>query len=247
MSGHPDPADFTERAYARLLETARERFRFCRLADATGAAGECLWRHDVDVSPHRAVRLAEIEAERGLPAHYFVMLGSRFYNAHEPAVAARLRRLGGLGHEVGLHFDPMTDGRAASFEALAHRLGLEAAMLADIIGRPIASFSLHNPTAISGFSLDQARCAGLCNASSPALVGTFTYCSDSNGLWRHRPLGEVIADASVSRLYALTHPEWWTPEPLSPRARIQRAIDGRAANTGSDYDADLARFGRPNR
>ena len=64
-----------------------------------------LWRHDVDVSMHRAARLAEIEAERGVVATYFVNPRSVFYNLLEPEIEVLLRRIRSLGHEIGLHFD----------------------------------------------------------------------------------------------------------------------------------------------
>jgi hypothetical protein len=44
----------------------------------------------------------------------------------------------------------------------------------------------------------------------------------------------------------LTHPEWWTPMPLSPRARISRCVEGRAASMNAYYDDIVERSGRPN-
>lgn len=44
----------------------------------------------------------------------------------------------------------------------------------------------------------------------------------------------------------LTHPVWWTPEPMSPRARVARAIDGRASCVHAYYDRSLAKGGREN-
>ena len=68
---------------------------------------------------------------------------------------------------------------------------------------------------------------------------SFTYCSDSNGFWRYRSLHDVVSDVAVRRLYALTHPDVWTPEPMDARARIQRCFDGRARRAAADYDAFL--------
>ena len=64
-----------------------------------------LWRHDVDISVHRALALARIEADLGVRATYFFTLHSSFYNLLEPAVAARARELLALGHWLGVHFD----------------------------------------------------------------------------------------------------------------------------------------------
>ena len=238
--------DFTEAAYGQLLDAAMARFRFVDLAEPLSDDAVCLWRHDIDMSPHRAYRLANMEAERGLQAHYFVMFGSLFYNAFEPAVTKLLRQLPRLGHSVGLHFCPAMQ-HVADLRDMEDSLMREANALSALIDAPVTSFTLHNPTAMAGVALDQLHHGALLNASAPALVGSFTYCSDSNGLWRHRRLDEVVEDNSVTRLYALTHPEWWTPDAMSPRARIQRCIDGRAARVGKEYDEDIASFGRPNR
>ncbi|MCD7909896.1 MAG: hypothetical protein LUH04_19885 [Clostridium sp.] len=45
-----------------------------------------------------------------------------------------------------------------------------------------------------------------------------------------------MAEGGPDRLQVLTHPENWTPEPLTPRQRIQRCFDGRAARAAEGYD-----------
>ena len=69
---------------------------------------------------------------------------------------------------------------------------------------------------------------------------------ESNGFWRHRRLRDVLEAAEDERLHVLTHPVWWTPEPVSPRMRITRCIEGRAAKQHQWYDDLLAREGREN-
>jgi hypothetical protein len=240
-----EPADFTEAAYRELLLAARDRMQFLDSFKADGRAGVAIWRHDIDMSPHRALRLAQIESELSLPCHYFVMFGSMFYNAFEPRVSAMLRDIVKLGHGVGLHFDASVYP-ASNRDQMEQALAQEAGMLASLLGCPLTSFSLHNPTVSATVKLEDATHAGLVNASSPSLVGSFTYCSDSNGIWRHRRLHDVLVDPAVSRVYALTHPEWWPPEAMSPRQRIQRCIDGRSQRVGADYDRALAALGRFN-
>ena len=238
--------DFTEAAYRELLLAASKRLQFLASLDTGEQANVAIWRHDIDMSPHRALRLAQIESELSLPCHYFAMFGSMFYNTYEPAVTSILRNIVKLGHAVGLHFDASVYP-ASSLEQMERALAHEAGMLAALLGQPIRSFSLHNPTASAIVKLDAPTHAGLVNASAPALIEAFVYCSDSNGVWRHRRLYDVVTDPEVSRVYALSHPEWWPPEILSPRQRIQRCIDGRSLRVGADYDRGLAAFGRYNR
>jgi len=40
---------------------------------------------------------------------------------------------------------------------------------------------------------------------------------------------------SDARLQVLTHPAWWQDEPMSPMARVNRCIDGRAEKTRRKY------------
>jgi hypothetical protein len=56
----------------------------------------------------------------------------------------------------------------------------------------------------------------------------------------------VLADDTVSRLHVLTHPEWWTPEAMSPRERVVRSVDGRRESTLRAYDQLLERNNRAN-
>lgn len=242
-------ADFTEARYREVLRAALARFHFVSLdqavADDCTRHGIALWRHDIDISPHRALKLARIEAELGLASVWFVHLGSAFYNPMEPVVAAILREISRLGHEIGLHFD-CAASRAGDGAGAEEELRVEALALAAIVEAPVSSFSLHNPTVPGGASLDSLRHGGLINASAPALYNRFSYCSDSNGIWRFRSLHELIADPDTRRLYALTHPVWWTPEEMVPRDRVRRAIEGRASTVLAGYDALLAENARPN-
>ncbi len=232
-------ADFTEAGYSQLLSVAKERFSFKRMDDDLNGDNIALWRHDVDFSPHRALALARIESERSLPATYFVLLSSPFYNALEPEVSGLIKEIASLGHDIGLHYDAsLVAGDVSAHEG---RIRLEADMIAAMIDRPVRSFSLHNPSLSSDVPLDDKTYAGLVNATAPMLRSKLEYCSDSNGFWRYRSLHEVVADPSVRRLYALTHAEWWTPQSMSPNERVERAIDGRAAKVLSDYRAFLRR------
>jgi len=240
-------SEFTEAAYRELVRSARARHEFRLFADALDMTTGVLWRHDIDMSVHRARALARIEQEEGVRATYFVYLHSTFYNALEPEVASRLREIAALGHAIGLHFDPQFHGLAA-----ADRSHLERAVLAErdvlerVVDVRVSALSFHDPDVAGFTSLPDDRVAGLVNAYGPAVRDGFTYCSDSNGYWRFTPLADVLV-SDAKKLHVLTHPEWWVPEPLSPRDRVARAIDGRARATARQYDAALKAMGRDNR
>jgi len=239
--------DFTEAAYRDLVTRARARYAFRPFADALEMSAGVLWRHDIDMSVHRALALAKIERDEQVQATYFIHLHSTFYNALEADIASALREIAALGHGVGLHFDPQFHRLSPSDVAGVERaVGAERDVLERIIGTPVTAVSFHDPDVAGFTALSIDRVAGLVNAYGPSVRDGFTYCSDSNGYWRFAPLGDVI-DSGAAKLHVLTHPEWWTPEDLAPRERVSRAIDGRASATARRYDEALKSMGRENR
>lgn len=239
-------ADFTEAGFRTLVRALKSGgYRFAGFGDA-GKDRHAIWRHDVDFSMHRAVRLAEIEADEGVSATYFVNPHCTFYNPFEPEIVRLLERLQALGHEIGLHFDteayPVRDWTKAS---LLPAVARERALVEGLIGKQVRVMSWHNPGFSNLLTFDGIEIGGLLNAYAAPLRRDYVYCSDSNGYWRHEPMPAVIA-AGHPRLHLLTHPAWWTPEPMSPSDRIDRVLLGRARKVRADYDAALARGGRAN-
>lgn len=241
-----DFEEFTEAGFRRLLVSLNAGgYRFAKYGEPTGDR-HVIWRHDVDSSMHRAARLAEIEAQEGATATYFVNPRCAYYNLLEPEITRLLQRIRGLGHDIGLHFDAAPEDLSFwTAPELEATVANERNLLETIVGATINSVSWHNPDLSNLLEFDENKIAGLNNAYSTSLRRNYIYCSDSNGYWRFQPMAEVIA-AGHDRLHLLTHPEWWTPEPMSPSARIDRAILGRARAVRRDYDALLVKAGRSN-
>jgi hypothetical protein len=236
---------FTEAEFRVLLDLVSSRFAFARYG--TEPLGpHVLWRHDVDMSPNRAVRLAAIEAERGVTATYFFLLHSPFYNALELGAVACMREIVAHGHAIGLHFDASFYTDTTGEAAFRHKLRIERRVLEDVVGVRAEAVSFHNPNVESGFSMQAKAYAGMVNAYGRSLWGRYRYISDSNGLWRLDRPEVVFSDPALTRVQVLTHPEWWTPDAMTPRARVTRAIDGRASRALAEYDAALETHGRPN-
>ncbi|MDQ3875701.1 MAG: hypothetical protein M3322_09195 [Actinomycetota bacterium] len=237
-------ADFTEAEYRRLLTLALQNYRPIAFPEFRSAgAGSLLWRHDLDFSVHRALALARIEAEEGVRATYFLNLHSAFYNALEAEIADRVSEILALGHDLGVHFD--ASFYSARDSTPEEALASERRLLESVFDTSVLSFSLHNPET-AGWRDDRDDVAGMVNAYGESLRASFAYCSDSNGYWRFRRLRDVLEAAEGERLHVLTHPEWWVPEPMPPRARVARCIDGRAARQHERYDRVLAQMGRRN-
>jgi hypothetical protein len=94
-----------------------------------------------------------------------------------------------------------TSSRAS--ERCERHIALEVRVLEHLADARVVAFSLHNPM-IADVAFQATTSDGLVNASDPKLREEFIYCSDSNGVWRHRRLDDVIADRGVRKLYALT-------------------------------------------
>jgi hypothetical protein len=246
-SAHPPVSfdDFTEAAYRSVVQLARERFSFEPFG-TTATHPHVLWRHDVDMSVHRALALARIEFDADAHSTWFFWLHSPFYNLLERAIAKYAKQVLELGHRLGLHFDPAAHPSLREQSDLEHHIDRERRLLEDWLEHPVCAVSLHNPDVGHVQGMREELLAGLPNAYSSALASAYDYVSDSNGYWRFRRLPEALADDTISRLHVLTHPEWWTPEALSPRQRVVRSVEGRGRQALRSYDALLERHDRIN-
>ena len=101
-----DVEDFTEKKYRQYLRIAKQKFKFISFENADAKGNTCLWRHDIDTSPHRALKLAQIEHEEEVAATYFFLLHSNRYNFLEKEIVNIAIEIERLGHHIGLHFDP---------------------------------------------------------------------------------------------------------------------------------------------
>lgn len=241
-----DTDEFTEAEYKRLLRAAKQHRKLILFSSHDTEDPAIIMRHDVDISFHRAVALAEIEALEGISSTYFVHLHSKFYNPLDDEISKIIFEILEYGHELGLHFDPEYWGnRVLTEEQLNSVLEFEKNILEQSFDTKVKVFSWHNPT-VSGFlSNTTDTLAGMINAYGSVITSRYKYVSDSNGIWRHHSLQDVLEQAET-HLQVLIHPEWWTPETMSPRDRILRAINGRAQATMRDYDQFLITHGRPN-
>jgi hypothetical protein len=175
-----------------------------------------------------------------------VLLDSGHYNVFEPEVIEILKKISGMGHEIGLHFDWDVFGRSASVtQQEAHeRISFEKHVVQTILGVPLRSMSFHNHTLNEGRIIGADTICGMFNAAAPRVRDQFKYCSDSNGIWRYDRLADLLSDDSIPRLHVLTHPVWWVPEAMRPVDRFRRAVEGHARANMRFYLGVMRRDGR---
>jgi hypothetical protein len=234
-------SDFTRSNYRRLLRLAREQYVFRTFSDYQPDERFVLWRHDVDFSMHAARKLADIEAEEGITATYFLHLHSEFYNLFEKDVVECVKVVAASGHALGLHFDTHFYDVSDTLE-LERLIALEREFLETVFGIQIGALSFHIASPFTQ-ACRQRTYAGLVSANSGYLQSEVGYCSDSNGYWRFRRLEDVLRHGDHPRLQVLTHPEMWQETVMSPKERVARCIEGRAEKTRAWYERTL-RTGR---
>ena len=186
--------------YRELLDAARAggyRFAFF---DREPAPGDLLLRHDVDLSLDAALTLAELEAEAGAHATYFLMTRSVFYNLASPEGERAIARLRELGHRVGLH-------------AVYPRLELDDRF------DPVVAW--HNPDPeFMAEPLD-----GAVNVMQTGYFDPNHYRSDSNQHWRNGCPHEELAAGSFEWLQLLTHPAIWAYPGATMRETMLAMLD----------------------
>ena len=168
--------------YRELLDAAREggyRFAFF---DREPTAGDLLLRHDVDLSLEAAITLAELEAEQGATATYFLMTQSIFYNLASPIGERTVERIRELGHRIGLH-------------AVWPRIELDDRF------DPVVAW--HNPD--PPFMREPVD--GAVNVMAEPFGAN--YRSDSNQHWRSGCPHDELRARRFEWLQLLTHPEIW--------------------------------------
>ncbi len=186
--------------YRELLDAAEAGGYRWATFDREPQAGDLFLRHDIDMSLDAALRMAELESERGATATYFLMRQSDFYNLDGVDGARAIPRLRDLGHRVGLHaVSPDT--------ALDERFD------------PVVAWHTPDPATMSepfGHAV---------NTYAPPWFHPDRYRSDSNQHWRNGCPHEQIAAGGFEWLQLLIHPEIWVFEGESMRETMLAYLD----------------------
>ena len=238
-------SDFTEGAYREYLELAKQYYYFIFYSEIENKEKQCLWRHDIDFSPQRALKLAKIETDQEVKSTFFVLLHSEYYSALEKENVEIFKEIISLGHMIGLHFDIEFFGeKIKNLSDLEKYLMIEKEYLSNILDAPISAFSFHNPGFNTSLNYDQKMIAGMVNVYSKEIKEKFSYTSDSFCIWKNERLKDVLTNAIDENIQILTHPVCWSAEESSPHDRIIRSIEGRKEKTIQIYLSRSKKVGR---
>lgn len=185
------------------------------------SAGDVLLRHDVDLSPERALRMGKVEAARDVRATYFLLVSSPLYNPLDRHTREIVAELDSLGHDVGLHFSThqyWPASESPSGTELRERIAAERAVLDSLPVDPVDTVSFHLPPPwVLERSFD-----GFDSTYEPRFFGEIGYRADSNQRWRQEP---PLAGGRPEKLQVLTHPGLWGETDGSFEERVEAATN----------------------
>jgi hypothetical protein len=188
-------------------------------------------RHDVDFSPEAALRMADLEAKMGIRASYFVLLSTSYYNLLSEQYLDFPRRLIGMGHEVGLHYDlrVYTD---LGQDRLLETLEADINLLTKLAGKKVRSIAMHNPSISGGDPFRNTK--QFINAYDDPYTKDIVFLSDSCGAWRDEAVSAFETCNIPSRLQLLVHPLFWDRETADRWTRLDEFMQGKVATLRED-------------
>ena len=204
--------DFSYRHYEECIRLAKARsYQFYCFREHGEELEEksIFMRHDVDHCLDLAVKMAKFESEAGIKSTYFVRVHAKNYNALSLESSRKLRSIIGLGHEIGLHYEP-SYGEAMHIEQL-HALNHDIRVLENSVGHHVVGLSPHEPSrdgslTISAELLHEAELEY--QAYDDRFFKDMKYISDSSCNWREGCMHEFIV-GGFKKMCILTHPFWW--------------------------------------
>lgn len=197
--------NFSYKHYFEVLEHARTKYRIGTVKEFPKLKNKkqyIVLRHDVDLSPDIALRMAEAEAKRNLYATYFILLHSPYYNALSEHNITVIKKISELGHEIGLHYD--TTFFKDSKSKIMKQISTELDILSDIINKKVISIVQHNTSVTPGL---KKTISGFVDPMQSEISRDTLYISDSIQNWRRGCMCNHID--KDDKLQILVHPIWW--------------------------------------
>lgn len=217
---------FTYEIYRDLLAYLRDNgYTFSDYQQNTGENKTVILRHDVDWSPAKALKMAEIEAEMGVSSTYFFLLTSPFYNSMCKQNRNCIEQILELGHRIGLHFSTHQYWSSEPREQiLIERVRTENQVLSEYFSSKVHAVSFHIPP-------DWILCRKFeefISTYEPRFFDEIAYRGDSNQRWReNNPFESDIPDY----LQVLVHPGLWGIDDASFEERLKNQRDQRFNET----------------
>lgn len=196
----PPDTDFSRERLLSLLESARSR-------------PDVMIRHDVDYDVGCAVQMAELEADLGVRATYYLLADTEDYDLFLAGPA--VQRIRDCGHDLASHVD-LHAPRHAVFTTAALRAACIDTHAAISRHWPVTrKVSFHQPPRdVIGRRIPWFE-------SAQAAEWQGRYAADSRGVWRVSP--EELLERGGPFQMGLHCEWWWLPEPEADAMRAREA------------------------
>lgn len=207
---------FTLQSYMKFLGQLKKIYKIIPFCELPQEPPYIILRHDVDVSPLAALKMAWIEHGLGIRSTYFVLFTSEFYNMFDRENIHLIRAISKLGHEIGLHYDP-THLRVNGLKPI-EILKMQIRVLESITGKNIRTIVRHGPWSDRD---PFAAIKGYINADHPYYLGDLGI-HDSLKIWT--PLNGLIKlfKERPNRVQILIHPENWTESSINRESTLEQ-------------------------
>ena len=214
--------DFSHRAYCELLDYIKSLGRPIVPFRAIPHAGPyVILRHDIDFSVAKAEEIAAFDQQAGVQSTFFVLLTTPYYNPLDEENLRILRRMIGMGHEVGLHYD-CSGFDGLTFDQQYGRIRSLVACLESHLDIQVQVIAQHKPTAANM----HPEFPGYIDPYSQAFFKDIGFISDSRMLFRVKDVYAFFRDHP--RCQAVLHPIWWHAQPKT-RAQIFEELKSQLA------------------
>jgi hypothetical protein len=118
--------DYTIGIYKYLINAFQsELYKFIRFDEYISSScdlsadNNVILRHDVDLLPHNALKMARLEHDHGINGTYYFRIVPESFNA------GVIEKIAGLGHEVGYHYEDVDLVRGDRSKVIGDRLEVE--------------------------------------------------------------------------------------------------------------------------
>ena len=234
--------------YAALIQHCLERgYRFLSFP-ALAASPDVepspwlVLRHDIDLSPVHAVRVARVNRELGVVGTFFFQLDSTQYNLLDKINRAYVREIVEDDQRIGLHFSaPESEAGWATF---LDEITFAFETLRHIAGTCDEVVAWHNPS-IAGVSMVQEMnrlVSGrfLCTYNPPFAGADVTYLSDSLMRQTVDQLLQSLDPQAAPRVQLCLHPVYWVLDGQNVPEVFLRNIHARILHAAQEHELSPA-------
>lgn len=249
--------EFSYRYYREFLHFLHNNFEIIQGKDVLGGTEKdvqlmprIFLRHDVDVSPAKALEMAKIEFSEDVQSSYHFMVDSPMYSLDDPETQAAIREIQSMGHDIGLHINVGDNLRNSAYtiQDLEEQLVRDSHTVERVTGRPVYSFSFHRQGEKIPGSHNQMIIHGIVNTFSSEMgtVSNGRYIADSRGIWSPDPMPALAQFAKTKALVQLVvHPIWWGETHMNANERVGELysdlVRGKPVSYAEDAEVRLRR------